>query len=488
MKTEHAALWERIEAFAIDGDGQPAWPFVARLAHENRWSQAFAERVIREYKRYVFLCLTAGQPMCPSEHVDQAWHLHLTYTRSYWTRFCKETLGQPLHHEPTQGGPAEQTKHHAMYSATLQAYREAFGTDAPSDIWSPLDQRFGDDLAERRVNVRQYWLVPKGLVRRLAWSCVMLVGCVTFAAGCDGPGNPFAANGVAFLPYFFIAYAVAFVLAHQIRTAHRSPIRVEGAGLPQLDSYETAYLAGGIPRVIAVALVRLKSLNLASFDTNGKVSIHGVPRTDAEPIEKIVYEELQKQENKDVAIKPLGKAVQGIAATRFERLEDLRLRVSAAHGLRGRALPFLLMLLPFVVLGLPRVLLGLGAGKPSGYLIISVVVTTIISAIVFLRPIRRTIYGDTVVKNLERAHTDDLRTLTDHSPATTVLPAVAIFGTAALAGTSYAYMQDRMKPLDNAGTGGCSSTSGCGGGGCGGGGDGGGGGGGCGGCGGGGGD
>ena len=42
-----------------------------------------------------------------SEQVDAAWHLHLTYTRSYWDRFCKETLGQPLHHDPTRGGPAE---------------------------------------------------------------------------------------------------------------------------------------------------------------------------------------------------------------------------------------------------------------------------------------------------------------------------------------------------------------------------------------------
>jgi hypothetical protein len=32
----------------------------------------------------------------PSEQVDQVWHLHLTYTRSYWDEFCPNVLGQPF--------------------------------------------------------------------------------------------------------------------------------------------------------------------------------------------------------------------------------------------------------------------------------------------------------------------------------------------------------------------------------------------------------
>src|SRR5260221_356074 len=81
-------------------------------------------------------------PICPSEDVDAAWHLHLTYTRSYWKRFCGEVLGRQLHHEPTRGGPAENTKHLAMYEATLAVYREAFGEEPPRDIWTPARERF----------------------------------------------------------------------------------------------------------------------------------------------------------------------------------------------------------------------------------------------------------------------------------------------------------------------------------------------------------
>ena len=61
---------------------------VARLARENGWSRPYAERVVAEYKRYVFLAMTSDEPVCPSEDVDAAWPLHLTYTRSSWMRFC----------------------------------------------------------------------------------------------------------------------------------------------------------------------------------------------------------------------------------------------------------------------------------------------------------------------------------------------------------------------------------------------------------------
>ena len=105
---EHAQqtdLLARLDALRIDGPGEaPDFTFAQRLARENGWSDEFAERVVTEYKRFVFLCMDAGHPCTPSEHVDQAWHLHLTFTESYWERMCGEVLNRPLHHNPTKGG------------------------------------------------------------------------------------------------------------------------------------------------------------------------------------------------------------------------------------------------------------------------------------------------------------------------------------------------------------------------------------------------
>src|SRR3954462_14964823 len=133
MTPDRADLLARIRAFDIDG-GDAALPFAARLARANGWCPPHADRVVEEYKRFVFLAVTGTSPVCPSEDVDAAWHLHLTYSRSYWQRFCAEGLGRPLHHDPTRGGPAEGAKHLAMYAETLTAYRDEFGRAAPADV------------------------------------------------------------------------------------------------------------------------------------------------------------------------------------------------------------------------------------------------------------------------------------------------------------------------------------------------------------------
>ena len=144
------ALWQAIEGYAI-GPPDAALSFTQRLARENRWSQEFAARVIDEYKRFCFLAVTAGHEVTPSDAVDQAWHLHLTYSRDYWERFCPEVLGAPLHHGPTAGGSAERERYFEQYAQTLRSYERAFGPP-PADIWPDARRRFGRDPRAVRVH------------------------------------------------------------------------------------------------------------------------------------------------------------------------------------------------------------------------------------------------------------------------------------------------------------------------------------------------
>ncbi len=115
-------LLRRIEAFEID-EGRPALSFQSRLARENGWTENYAARVNFEYKRFVYLAMAAGHAVTPSDQVDQAWHLHLTYSRSYWDRLCGEVLGKPLHHGPTRGGEDEDDKFNDWYEQTKASYR-----------------------------------------------------------------------------------------------------------------------------------------------------------------------------------------------------------------------------------------------------------------------------------------------------------------------------------------------------------------------------
>ncbi len=143
-------LWHALQRHEI-GPPDAALTFTARLARENRWTPAFAERVIGEYKRFCFLAVTAGHEVTPSDAVDQAWHLHLTYSRDYWQRFCPEVLGRELHHGPTAGGTGERDRYFEQYAQTLKSYEAAFGP-APADIWPDARQRFGRDPRAVRVH------------------------------------------------------------------------------------------------------------------------------------------------------------------------------------------------------------------------------------------------------------------------------------------------------------------------------------------------
>ncbi len=182
-------LWNRIETFDIDGAGEQgcAFPFVQRLARENAWGEEYAGRVVAEYKRFVYLAMAAGHPVTPSDQVDQAWHLHLTYTRSYWERLCGRDGGilpKPLHHEPTKGGESEDTKFDDWYAKTKESYTRIFGEEPARDIWPGANVRFGDDLHYERINTKHHYVIPKRLAGRLVRFGLIAGGGMMLVAGC----------------------------------------------------------------------------------------------------------------------------------------------------------------------------------------------------------------------------------------------------------------------------------------------------------------
>jgi hypothetical protein len=175
-------LYLRLQAFAFDPP-DVAMPFVQRLARENGWSAAHANRVVDEYRRFLWLAMRAGHPVTPSPAVDAAWHLHLCYTRSYWDELCGKVLPRPLHHEPTQGGAGEAAKFRDWYARTLASYRTAFGSP-PADVWPAVTERFRGGLP-RVVDRRTHWIVAKPSLPR--WAAIAAVAfAVPSLAGCVG--------------------------------------------------------------------------------------------------------------------------------------------------------------------------------------------------------------------------------------------------------------------------------------------------------------
>lgn len=147
-------LYERLQEFRFQSENA-SLTFEKRLARENGWSLSFSVRVLEEYRRFLYLCMEAGHPCTPSEEVDQAWHLHMVYTRSYWEDLCERELGKPLHHGPTEGGAEESAKFNDWYTRTLITYQEVFGETPPRDIWPPPAVRFATLPVTMRVDATQ---------------------------------------------------------------------------------------------------------------------------------------------------------------------------------------------------------------------------------------------------------------------------------------------------------------------------------------------
>ncbi len=227
--------WNKIIKFRV-GSVDDSFDFISRLARDNRWTVDYAKRVYREYLHFMYLTLRAGHPLTPSDEVDQAWHLHLTYSRSYWEDFCGATLGELVHHDPTRGGTDERRKFRSWYADTLKSYELIFGYPPPYDIWPRLVTRFERAPDFVRVNKQDFVLVPR--------SIALGGGFISIAAGAVGCGvNPFDFEAKTFIVWYLVAYCLSILM--MVMSA-----RIGGSGARRLSWVPLGF-------VIIIGLIRI---------------------------------------------------------------------------------------------------------------------------------------------------------------------------------------------------------------------------------------
>lgn len=176
-------LFRQIMDFEID-EPDSKLTFVKRLARENGWKEDFAIRVVTEYRKFVYLTMISGQSLTPSDEVDQAWHLHMLYTDSYFRRFCGEVLGRELSHAPTKGGKNEGAKFSDQYKSTKGFYAIELGSVPPKDIWPSSSDRFGDAAYYVRINRKKDVAIPRTLILVVTMSFLVfgLIGTLVILA------------------------------------------------------------------------------------------------------------------------------------------------------------------------------------------------------------------------------------------------------------------------------------------------------------------
>jgi hypothetical protein len=115
-------------AFSLDVAGATR-SFSVKLEEQQGWTRQYTLRAIEEYKRFMVLAAVSPTEVTPSRTVDQVWHLHLQYSKSYRDEMCAGVLGKQIDHNPermftTRGNTSERCNftrgflvklHHATY-------------------------------------------------------------------------------------------------------------------------------------------------------------------------------------------------------------------------------------------------------------------------------------------------------------------------------------------------------------------------------------
>lgn len=467
MNNKQAELLQRLEKFSLDS-ADASFPFSSRLAKENEWSITYAKRVIAEYKRFAFLAVESGHPVSPSEAVDQAWHLHLTYTQSYWKTFCPAVLQTPLHHNPTKGGAEEKSKFNDWYQKTLQSYRVYFG-EPPSDIWPKPEVKAAERNDFVRVDKETHWVIPKFRLSAIRRSLTIGSVALILLAGCQAVNNPFNLKGPDFLLLFFWLCVIAFGTAALVRRRMREPIEPATEDFSNMDPYSMAFLNGGKVLAVNSAITSLIDRKLLRADaTDRRLFSTGPLAGDAALLEKVIHVSASAGET----IANVRESAKPVVTAMMEQLQSHGLLVSDRQASKLRWTTSLIALFP-VFVGVIKIFVGLSRNKPVAFLVIGCLVVTVVALIAFARRPHRSRRGDAVLSQLQDRYRDygNLRGNYRRLTPAQVAMGVGLFGMTALAGTALADLEQTLRPPPSGdGSGGCGSScgGGCGGGGCGG--------------------
>ncbi len=475
------ALWNRIKQFSLD-DPEASFSFTHRLARDNHWSLAYADRVVTEYKKFMFLAVCCKHVVTPSDQVDQAWHLHMIYTRSYWDEFCGLVLKQPIHHGPTKGGKSETDKFVDLYELTKQSYRQKFGEAPAEDIWPSSQERFDKEDIKKWISRKDYWIIRKPKFSNLSSKDHLPMATAAAAPLLLFAWSPYELDGKSFLIFYatlaVAAASLSLVLQYLLKSNGLEQWENFWKG-SSLDTNAVAYLSGGESQLLKSACCELMAAGKAkSFGHQLQLISHAATTSELSQVASAIYGKLKSEpsiNHKTIKLTAALPIAQISSALVRAGLIESRVKRHVIGWTSG------LIMSGVLAVGIGRLVQAAGSGRPVGFLVLEMLVTVgLMAAILFAIPFR-TKTGDQVISE----HKANLTSLSGQQPHLASDPnevalLVGLYGTSILAGTAYSSFGSDLKNIltpevtTSSGGSGCvtsSCSSGCGsgcGGGCGG--------------------
>lgn len=454
-------LWEKIQQFRID-DPNAHTRFSDKLASQNNWTPAYTQRVIEEYRRFIFLCCISPKGASPSYDVDQAWHLHLTYTQNYWKDFCRDTLGKEIHHHPSKGGTDEDHHHTDWYNETLALYRDTFHENPPPDIWPTLV-----------VAVAGWPAAEANSGYSFTYQAMIILALVVpfIVVGFYEGTHPFGLYGKKFLWFYsglIISSIVGLLILRYFKIKWARELLAEHYSR-KADIFQLARFAYGRKRAVLVAIIELFKREVLTANANGKFvftpSNYSQPGFEKNPL---IDGLLKSYSEGDVLSYHNVDACFDNDATYHPELAGIH------QGIANRKRFAWAIVIVVMLIGLARCIQGVSNDEPVAYLIVLMVVAALSFVMIYHASKYRYILAQTF-ENGYRNHS-----LGNSFTISSELNQFAFFGAAMLA--SGYLSSDMLHALDTAertrtnssdgssssGCGSSDSGSSCGGSGCGG--------------------
>jgi uncharacterized protein (TIGR04222 family) len=414
--------------------------FRAQLAEQTGWNAAHCARAIDEYLRFCAVAARLGGRAVPSAAVDEAWHLHLTWTRDYWDDFCPRRLGFALHHQPARGLPGEREALRLAYAETLHAYAAEFGPPEPD--WWPA------------------WSTQHSPVRRSRWARLAAALGLLPAAALAYPG-PLDWRGPDFLSLYLPLLAAGLMLSTGLRLWQRwqrDPARGFSPGEPPV--WQLAYLRGGPRGVVDAAAAQLHEEGFLGWDASSKTLLRQRPDAPDDALLRNLLPNL------------CGKPSQWARAEKAGPVQQVRealVRQGGWHAPEEARRIAFQSALPMWLLagfGTAKIAIGLLRDRPVALLVFLVIATVVAALLFHFKRPGITRAGRALLRAQKARHALTLRAPRKGQLAL----AVALIGTGVLAGTALAgYHELRQPPSGgDGGSSGSDSSSDGGGSGCGG--------------------
>jgi uncharacterized protein (TIGR04222 family) len=362
---EHSSLWSAIQQFPLN-DPNAEINFSRKLSAKQHWSPSFTERVIEEYRKFLFLCCISPNGASPSQAVDEAWHLHLTYTRSYWIDLCKNTLNKDIHHHPSRGGDEEDHKHHDWYAETLEQYQSVFESPPPIDIWPPP--------LNRKASISE----PVPVIRNnvLALIVILLLFPSLFIYFKHGIFFPFSLTGpqfLVFLPILVLSSILCYILVQNEKFKH-FPALADTWFPEEATAFETAQFLYGKKRAMQTAIVDLIRRNLLVLTTDKLFLLYPGRYIKTDNEKNPLMASFLREERSSVTYDSIMEHWQPEDYDTLQQLHELANRKESFFK------KYHFLIIPFVI-GITRFFQGMVNHKPVSFLLLEMIALLIVTSL-----------------------------------------------------------------------------------------------------------